>query len=67
MTIQADWDTKSRRWRYKVPGVSAFLTPSRPRASYLSPTSAMIREVEELAPAVGIRLPQSWELEVRRW
>jgi hypothetical protein len=67
MTVVAEWDSKDRRWRYKVPGVATFLTPSRPRASYLSPTSAMVKEVEEMAPAVGVRLPASWELEVRRW
>jgi hypothetical protein len=53
-------------FKYRIPGVQGFVTPSRKTASMLSSTPVIVREVKAVAFAVGVRLPSRWELMVKR-
>ena len=66
MTVEARWQERERRWAYRIPGVAGFVTPDRPRTSIVSSDAALAKEVQAIAPRVGVRLPSSFELVVRR-
>jgi hypothetical protein len=67
MKVDAIWDDgHGRGWKYKVPGVQGFLTPMRKSTSIVSSNEALVREVQRVAFAAGVRLPTTWELTVRR-
>ena len=66
MTIEATWDDRMRRFRYRIPGVAGFVTSHRVSTSILSSTPTLVREVTEIAFATGVKLPDRWELSVRR-
>jgi hypothetical protein len=66
MTVEAVYDRNGRSgWKYRLPR-AGFVTPSVKRTSIVSSNAALIREVKELAFAVGVKLPDRWELLVRR-
>lgn len=65
MTVEAIGDQRGG-FKYKIPGVQGFVTPARKTASIMSPTYKIAREVKELAFALKVKLPESWELVVRR-
>ena len=65
--VEAIWDDgKSQGWRYKLPGVAGFVTPARKSTSIISSNAALAREVQEVAFAVGVKLPPTWDLMVKR-
>lgn len=66
MTVEAVYGQRERRWKYKIPGLAGFVTPSRVSASIVSSNAALVREVKEVAFATGVKLPSRWELSVRR-
>lgn len=66
VTVEAIYDDRGARgWKYKLPR-AGFVTPSRKSTSILSSDASLVREVKELAFAVGVKLPERWELVVRR-
>jgi len=66
MTVEANWRERERRWEYHIPGVQGFVTPDRPRTSIVSSSVALAREVRAIAPRIGVRLPSSFSLVIRR-
>lgn len=67
MTIEAVWDDRGQgRWKYKIPGLAGFVTSDRVATSILSSTPVLIREVKDIAFATGVKLPDKWELTIRR-
>ena len=67
MTIEAVWDDRGQgKWKYKIPGLAGYVTSDRMRTSILSATPVLIREVKDIAFAAGVKLPDRWELSVRR-
>lgn len=70
-TVEAVWDNGADRdvargWKYKLPGVQGFVTPARKATSIVSPNAAIVREVKEIAFALNVKLPERWELMMRR-
>lgn len=67
MTVEALWDDRGQgRWKYKIPGLAGFVTSDRATTSILSSTPVLIREVKAIAFSVGVKLPDKWELSIRR-
>jgi len=67
MELIAEWEDRGKGgWRYKLPGVQGFVRPNRRTTSIVSSSSQLIREVKEIAFALGVQLPLRWELVVRR-
>jgi len=67
MKVDAIWDRDGRDgWKYRIPGIQGFVTPSRKTTSIVSSDAALAREIEAVAFAMGVKLPQKWELTVRR-
>ena len=66
MTIEAVWDDRLRGFKYHLPPRAGFVTPAIKRTSVISSNAAIIREVKEVAFAVGVKLPSQWELSVTR-
>ncbi len=65
MTVEAVWDERLRKFKYRLPGVG-FVTTDRRTASPVSSNAVLIREVKELAFATGVKLPATWDLMVTR-
>ena len=67
MTVEAVWDQRLRRFKYRLPGRGAgFVTTDRAQASPMSSNAVLAREVKALAFATGVRLPARWDLLVTR-
>lgn len=67
MEVIAEWEDRGKGgWKYKLPGVQGFVRPDRRVTSIVSSSSALIREVKEVAFALHVRLPKLWDLVVRR-
>jgi hypothetical protein len=67
MTVDAVWDRYGRDgWKYRIPGVQGFLTPMRKSTSIVSSDAALVREAQTVAFAAGVKLPQNWNLTIRR-
>ena len=64
--IEATWDDRLRRFKYHIPGVAGFVTSDRATTSILSSTPALVREVKAIASSSGVKLPDQWELSIRR-
>lgn len=64
-TVEAVWDDRLRGFKYKLPR-AGFVTPSRKATSIVSSNATIIREVKEVAFAVGVKLPPTWALRVTR-
>ncbi len=65
MTVEAVWDDRMRRFKYRLPGVG-FVATDRRGASPVSSNAVLVREVKDLAFATGVKLPSSWNLMVTR-
>ena len=67
MKVDAIWDRDGRDgWKYRIPGIQGFVAPMRKTTSVVSSNEALVREVQNVAFAVGVKLPTNWELTVRR-
>jgi hypothetical protein len=66
MTVEAIYEERERGWKYKIPGVTGFVAPSRVSTSIVSSDAALVREVKAIAFATGVKLPSNWDLVVRR-
>ena len=64
-TVEAIADERGG-FKYRLPGVQGYVTPMRKAASVVSPNTAIVREVKDLAFALQVKLPERWELVVRR-
>lgn len=65
MVIEAEWDDRLRRFKYKIPGVG-WAVAEKGHSSLVSSNAVLIREAKLVANIVGVRLPDKWELLVRR-
>lgn len=66
MTVEAVWDSRLDRFKYRLPGRAGFVAPDTKRTSIISSNAAIIREVKAVAFSTGVKLPTSWELSVTR-
>lgn len=65
LTVDAIWDDRLRRFKYRIPGVG-FAVARQVRTSIVSSNAALAREAKSVAGLVGVRLPAEFELLVRR-
>lgn len=65
LTVDAVWDTRLRRFKYRIPGVG-FAVAERCHTSIVSSNADLAREARMVANLVGARLPSQFELSVKR-
>jgi hypothetical protein len=65
LTVDAIWDDRLRRFKYRLPGVG-FAVAERGRTSIVSDNAALAREARLVAGIMRVRLPERFELLVRR-
>lgn len=65
MTVEAVWDRRLGKFKYKLPG-AGFVAKDRGMTSPVSSNAILVREVKELAFATGVKLPATWNLMVTR-
>ena len=64
-TVEATWDDRFRRWKYRIPRVG-WAVAERGRTSIVSSNEALAKEARLVAGLVGARLPREFELVIRR-
>jgi hypothetical protein len=65
MTIDATWDDRLRRWKYRVPGVG-WAVAEQGRTTFVSNNAVLAAEARLVASLVGAKLPREFTLVVTR-
>ncbi len=65
LKVEAEYDNRLRRFKYKIPGVG-WAVAERGNTSFISSNAVLAKEARTVANIVGARLPEKFELLVRR-
>ena len=64
-TVEATWDDRFRRWKYRIPRVG-WAVAERGHTTFVSSNAALASEARLVAGLVGARLPKEFTLVVTR-